>query len=347
MKRVSLFAAVLVAAILSTATFNTSARVACTPDEVTESDVTRLPENTPPTDNWVLYTRAGTPPTAGAFVTGPAGSDGAGSLRLQTTTGSEKVFLFNYDHVGKKIGDINAISYETYREAGSAQQVTALNLVIDYNGPAVDGGFATLVFEPVYNTAQGAVLTGQWQTWDAFNGVWWSTRPINGQCAGATAACDKTWAEIVANNPDAVIFEGFGFNQGSGNPGLITYVDTLTIGFTGSACPIVYDMEPDSDNDGVGDDRDNCPTTANANQLDSDNDGDGDVCDLDDDNDNVADADDLCPNTPANTVVNVSGCPVPTDKDACKNGGWQTLYGTGGTPFKNQGQCIQYANTGK
>ncbi len=345
MKRITLFAALIIAALVSNVGFSTAARQACTSTEVTESDVTRQAENTPATDNWVLYTRAGTPPTAGAFVPGPAGSLNAGSLRLTTNTGSEKVFLFNYDHVGKNISTVDAIKYSTYRSAGSAQQVTALNMQIDYNG-AADGGFATLVFEPVYNTAQGAVVSGQWQTWDAFGGgIWWSTRPINGQCAGATAACDKTWAEIVANNPDAVIL-AFGVNQGSGNPGLITHVDGLTIGFTG-ACPFVYDFEPDADNDGVGDATDNCPATPNADQADADGDGDGDACDLDDDNDGVNDNSDACPGTPAGTTVNGSGCPVPASKDACKNGGWQTLYGSGAAAFKNQGQCIQYANTGK
>jgi hypothetical protein len=34
-------------------------------------------------------------------------------------------------------------------------------------------------------------------------------------------------------------------------------------------------------------------------------------------------------------------------KDQCKNGGWQHLFRTDGTAFKNQGDCIQYANTGK
>ncbi|HEX8281855.1 MAG TPA: thrombospondin type 3 repeat-containing protein [Pyrinomonadaceae bacterium] len=344
-----MFAALIIAALVGNVGLGVSARVACVTTEVTESDVTRLPENTPPapTDDWVLYTRAGTPPTAGAFVTGPAGAPlGAGSLQLTTVTGGEKVFLFNYEHVGKKISEVNAIEYSTYRAAGSAQQVTALNMQIDYNGPAA-GGFATLVFEPVYNTAQGPVVSGQWQTWNAFGGgIWWSTQPINGQCAGATAACDKTWTEIAANNPDAVIL-GFGFNQGSGNPGLVTNVDKLVLGFTTAACPFVYDMEPDADADGVGDDSDNCPTTANGDQADFDGDGQGDACDLDDDNDNVNDGSDACPNTPAGTTVNGSGCPVPASKNACKNGGWQTLYGSGGTTFKNQGDCIQYFNTGK
>ncbi len=36
-----------------------------------------------------------------------------------------------------------------------------------------------------------------------------------------------------------------------------------------------------------------------------------------------------------------------TDKDQCKNGGWQTLSRSDGSSFKNQGDCIQYVNTGK
>jgi len=52
---------------------------------------------------------------------------------------------------------------------------------------------------------------------------------------------------------------------------------------------------PDSDNDGVPDANDNCPTVYNANQLDTDHDGQGDVCDTDDDNDGVLDTRDNCP----------------------------------------------------
>jgi hypothetical protein len=33
-------------------------------------------------------------------------------------------------------------------------------------------------------------------------------------------------------------------------------------------------------------------------------------------------------------------------KDACKNGGWQSLHGPGGSSFENQGQCIHLVNTG-
>lgn len=35
------------------------------------------------------------------------------------------------------------------------------------------------------------------------------------------------------------------------------------------------------------------------------------------------------------------------NKDACKGGGWRSLRRADGSGFKNQGDCIQYANTGK
>jgi len=38
---------------------------------------------------------------------------------------------------------------------------------------------------------------------------------------------------------------------------------------------------------------------------------------------------------------------VVTSKNQCMKGGWQTLFRADGTPFKNQGDCIQYVNTGK
>lgn len=38
---------------------------------------------------------------------------------------------------------------------------------------------------------------------------------------------------------------------------------------------------------------------------------------------------------------------VPTNKDQCKNGGWQTRTRPDGSSFRNQGDCIQYVNTGR
>jgi hypothetical protein len=230
----------LIGALACAATLCMTGTAFAATEVVTESDVTRQVENTPPTDNWVLYTRAGTPPTAGVFVAGPAEPPlGTGSLQLTTNTSSEKVFLFNYDHIGTSLADVEDIAYSTYRQAGSAQQVTALNLQVDYNGDA-PGGFTTLVFEPVYNTDQGSVVNDEWQDWTADGtGRWWSTQPINGQCSGAVATCFRTWDQIVANNPDAVILGGVGVNQGSGNPGLVANADAFTFDET------TYDFELD------------------------------------------------------------------------------------------------------
>lgn len=52
-----------------------------------------------------------------------------------------------------------------------------------------------------------------------------------------------------------------------------------------------------------------------------------------------------------NTLINSTRftyeIPVAVDKDQCKNGGWMDLARADGSTFKNQGDCIQYVNTGK
>ena len=217
------------------------ASAASTTVVVQEHNVSRQAENTPPAKNWVIYTRnAGT----ATFRSGPATPPlGVGSLELNTPTGSDKVQAFNYDHIGTALSAINALGYSTYRSAGQLQQDTALNIEIDYNGPNVAGGFTTLVFEPVYNTDQGAVVNGQWQTWDAYNNanaVWWSTKDIPGVCA---FTCYVTWNNIVAANPDATVLGGFGLNQGSGNPALTVANDALTFG--AGSDKVIYNFEPE------------------------------------------------------------------------------------------------------
>ena len=245
----TLGAAAAVAAIgLTGVTASTAATATAGTETITESDVTRQTENAPPTDEWMLYTRAGTPPTAAAFVDGPARPPlGSGSLSLSTTTSAEKVYLFNYEHLGTRLADLDDISYSTYRTAGTAQQATGLNMIIDFDGPDVAGGFSTLVFEPVYNTAQGSVVDGTWQSWTADGaGVWWSTRAIPGQCA---FDCFRPLSDIIADNPDATVNGGVGLNQGSGNAGLTSNVDAFTFDET------TYDFERirDADGDGIAD----------------------------------------------------------------------------------------------
>ena len=59
------------------------------------------------------------------------------------------------------------------------------------------------------------------------------------------------------------------------------------------------DTKKDADKDGIADNVDNCPNTANADQANLDKDGAGDLCDADIDGDGVANGEDLSPNDPA------------------------------------------------
>jgi hypothetical protein len=194
----------------------------------------------------VLYTRA--PTATGSFVVGPNSPPaGIGSLELRTPSPIDKVYIFNYDHVGTPLGTINAIGYSTYRDPISVTtnpyQVPSINIQVDINGGMLmPGEFTTLVFEPIYNGDQGTVTPGIWQEWDAYNGgeaIWWSSRPIPGVCA---LSCFVTWNQILAANPNATIVGGFGVNQGSGNGGLTASVDALNISYS-STC-VTYDFEP-------------------------------------------------------------------------------------------------------
>jgi hypothetical protein len=321
--RRSLVSALVAGALLVVGPMASNATAATTTEIISPPDVTTQAENTPATDQWVLFQRVAAPGT-GTFVNGPGTPPlGTGSIQLATPTAAHKVFLFNYEHVGKSLGAVDALSYSTYRTAGTGSVVASLNLQVDFNGAAA-GGFTTLVFEPIYNTAQGAVVSNVWQTWNALlaTGKWWSTQPITGQCGGAAVACWRSWSQIVANNPAAVITGGIGINQGSGNAGIVSAVDALTFDET------TYDFEvsEDADGDGVQDGSDNCPVVPNPDQADLDADGAGDACDPDDDGDGVADGSDNCPSTANAGQADLDGdgagdaCDADDDGDAVADG---------------------------
>jgi outer membrane protein OmpA-like peptidoglycan-associated protein len=101
---------------------------------------------------------------------------------------------------------------------------------------------------------------------------------------------------------------------------------------------------PDSDGDGILENRDRCPDTPSGAQVDgtgcpSDSDGDGvpdgvdrcantppgatvnaSGCTQDSDNDNIADGLDRCPDTEAGVLVDPNGCPKDSDGDSIPDG---------------------------
>ena len=112
--------------------------------------------------------------------------------------------------------------------------------------------------------------------------------------------------------------------------------------------------DPDDDNDGVADSQDAFPLNPNE-SVDTDGDGVGNNADVDDDGDGVLDLVDNCPlrsnpdqadfdrdgiGDTCDTVTN-----APVDKEQCKDDGWRRFDEP--RRFNNQGDCIQYVNTGK
>jgi hypothetical protein len=162
------------------------------------------------------------------------------ALKLTTSDADGKAQIMHGVPAGTKLDDIDTIAYSTFRSSDSTDgnsQVAGLNVGVDINGND-EGGFTTLVFEPVYQSGGAAgIIDGQWQRWDAGNdAMWWSTRTIPGATAFTSYV---TLASLKAANTDAIVLY-YGLNQGTGNPGIVSGVDAVSFGDT------TYDFENDT-----------------------------------------------------------------------------------------------------
>lgn len=159
---------------------------------------------------------------------GSATGLGTDALKIATTDGTAKAQMFKWLETSMPLSDLDTVSYNAYRASvstGSAVQVASVNVTVDVNG-AVAGGYTNLVLEPVYQTSQGPLVNDSWQLWGGGDdSIWWSSNSIPGAPNRDTFV---SLASIKAANPDAIVL-GYGFNQGSGNAGITSYVDGLTV----------------------------------------------------------------------------------------------------------------------
>ncbi|PIP79714.1 MAG: hypothetical protein COW84_08870 [Gammaproteobacteria bacterium CG22_combo_CG10-13_8_21_14_all_40_8] len=92
---------------------------------------------------------------------------------------------------------------------------------------------------------------------------------------------------------------------------LLDYIPSIGLRYffnTSKPAPVVV-APTDSDNDGVTDDLDQCPTTAYGIQVDAKG------CELDDDHDGVVNSLDQCLQSPHGSKVDAKGCPVIVEKE--------------------------------
>ena len=163
---------------------------------------------------------------------------GVGALQLNTPGGSDKAELTTMTVAGAPLSILSNAAYRTFRDSSSTSnpvQTAAIKVTIDFNG-AADGGYAVIVFEPIYNTDQAAVVAGAWQGWNAGGDAkWWSTRVIGGVPMAFNSFVPLS--TIIDENPNATI-TALTVGTGSGNAGLLAGVDSLTVGET------TYDFGP-------------------------------------------------------------------------------------------------------
>ena len=270
-------------------------------------------------------------------------SIGAGSLHVLpitngTPAGTNRLDKFVAAHdLGTPVSDLSLISFDFMLDPAGATSGTRYkqfyaNVYVNLPGSTT---FYDCRFDYVATSGSSAAFTTLAITPE-------TTASTVGDRAGDGFTCPTS--KQLADMPAGSTIRAFTLNVGEtslNDAGVGGYLDNVVVNQASGNTTYDFDPPPpDGDSDGVADADDNCATTPNPDQTDTDGDDQGDACDSDDDNDGVPDTGDDCSTVPGAAQ---NGCPLPTEKEQCKNGGWMNY----GTTFKNQGDCVSYMVTGR
>jgi len=206
--------------------------------------------------NTVLFDDGSNPVSATATFVNGTGTPPLGTGSLQMTTGqygdgASRIYTNNFS--GVPLASISSMGYSSFTQQASYSGLHIyLSLRVDYNNDGSEDD--VIFFEPEYQNGytgnvptQADAVTGQWQTWDALNGGWWSNNNELG--TGAAGANVLPMSAFVAAHPNAVITSAFApslrLTAGFGAPtwdNFIGYVDNFNLTITGGQA-FTYDFE--------------------------------------------------------------------------------------------------------
>jgi hypothetical protein len=207
-----------------------------------------------PTPSVTFVNGPGTPPLGSGSAELRVGPDGNSAAQLRHP-GYAGTRLPNPSPAPPAADELSSLSYATYvQQDGSGGQAPYIILQIDTDG---DAGIEDLLFfEPAYQSAtfcpsnpQPALVTGQWQTWDAFNGCWYSVFGTAGSGPGTNTVSLRTLSaalptgRIANSSPSGLggvrIVAGFGAGAWDN---FIGNVDAFRIGV--GANDTLYNFDP-------------------------------------------------------------------------------------------------------
>jgi hypothetical protein len=219
---------------------------------VSAASITVLPTDisaSPAANQWYIDNFRGTSngftSTTTAGITDSKPRSGTGSVEMSLTDGSGKAdFVYTWGFVtGRTLGNLNALSYDWYRNAAStaAGLQPAFRLAYDADGnigTTADRGY--MIWEQVYNPNAAAVVSNQWVSSDILNGNFWQRQFSPGFTVENYGTTLTEWQNVSSRpaggdplNANTAIL-GIEFGIGSGWNGTFSgFVDNVAFGFTG------------------------------------------------------------------------------------------------------------------